>query len=218
MSTERLLQATFACVARYGIAKTTVEDVARESGISRATVYRQFPGGKDQLISETIRWETARFFAELATAIEHAPDFESTLEETMLFARAALGQHAVFQKVLETEPDLLLPRMSVDDSLVRDARGHVPQDPPRARSGAAGGRADRECGRRPRLAPAAVVPERRRQLGSLGPRTGKSPGQDAITWPGVFNETTETPLTVRQIRRYRLNRWLLSIYAVTKTA
>lgn len=118
-STERLLQATFACVARYGIAKTTVEDVAREAGVSRATVYRQFPGGKDQLISDTVRWETARFFSELATAIEHAPDFETTLEEAIVFARGALKQHAVFQKVLETEPDLLLPRMSVDDSLVR---------------------------------------------------------------------------------------------------
>jgi AcrR family transcriptional regulator len=118
-STERLLQATFACVARYGIAKTTVEDVAREAGVSRATVYRQFPGGKDQLIGDTIRWETARFFAELALAIEHAPDFETTLEEAIVFARGALKQHAVFQKVLETEPDLLLPRMSVDDSLVR---------------------------------------------------------------------------------------------------
>jgi AcrR family transcriptional regulator len=119
VSTERLLQATFACVARYGIAKTTVEDVAREAGVSRATVYRQFPGGKDQLIGDTIRWETARFFAELALAIEHAPDFETTLEEAIVFARGALKQHAVFQKVLETEPDLLLPRMSVDDSLVR---------------------------------------------------------------------------------------------------
>ena len=117
--TERLLQATFACVARYGIAKTTVEDVAREAGVSRATVYRQFPGGKDQLVSDTIRWETARFFSELAGAIEHAADFESTLEEAIVFARHALAQHAVFQKVLETEPDLLLPRMSVDDSLVR---------------------------------------------------------------------------------------------------
>jgi AcrR family transcriptional regulator len=119
VSAERLLQATFACVARYGIAKTTVEDVAREAGVSRATVYRQFPGGKDQLIGDTIRWETARFFAELAVAIEHAQDFETTLEEAIVFARAALAQHAVFQKVLETEPDLLLPQMSVDDSLVR---------------------------------------------------------------------------------------------------
>ncbi len=116
---ERLLQATFACVARYGIAKTTVEDVAREAGISRATVYRQFPGGKDQLIGDTIRWEATRFFADLAVAIEHAPDFMTTLEEAIVFARDALGQHAVFQKVLETEPDLLLPQLSVDDQRIR---------------------------------------------------------------------------------------------------
>ena len=42
---ERLLQATYACVARWGLAKTTVEDAAREAGVSRATVYRYFPGG-----------------------------------------------------------------------------------------------------------------------------------------------------------------------------
>lgn len=118
-STERLLRATFACVARYGIAKTTVEDVAREAGVSRATVYRQFPGGKDQLVGDTIRWEATRFFAELAVAIDDAPDFVSTLEEAILFARAAIAQHAVFQKVLETEPDLLLPQMSVDDTRIR---------------------------------------------------------------------------------------------------
>lgn len=118
-STERLLQATFACVARYGIAKTTVDDVAREAGISRATVYRHFPGGKDQLIGDTIRWEATRFFADLAVAIEHSPDFETTLEDAIVFARGALDQHAVFQKVLETEPDLLLPQLSVDDSRIR---------------------------------------------------------------------------------------------------
>ncbi len=118
-STESLLQATFACVARYGIAKTTVEDVAREAGMSRATVYRQFPGGKDQLIADTIRWEATRFFAELAVAIDDSPDFETTLEDAIVFARGALAQHAVFQKVLETEPDLLLPQLSVDDSRIR---------------------------------------------------------------------------------------------------
>lgn len=118
-STERLLQATFACVARYGIAKTTVEDVAREAGVSRATVYRQFPGGKDQLVNDTIRWESTRFFAELAAAIEHAPDFVTTVEEAIVFARNSLQQHAVFQKVLDTEPDTLLPQLTVDDSRLR---------------------------------------------------------------------------------------------------
>ena len=52
---ERILEATYACVARYGLGKTTVEDAAREAGVSRATVYRHFPGGKDQLVAEV--WE-----------------------------------------------------------------------------------------------------------------------------------------------------------------
>jgi len=51
---ERILEAGYACVARYGLAKTTVEDVARASGLSRATLYRYFPGGKDQLITEGV--------------------------------------------------------------------------------------------------------------------------------------------------------------------
>lgn len=119
-STERLLQATFACVARYGIAKTTAEDVARESGMSRATIYRQFPGGKEQLVADTIRWEATRFFARLAEAIEDAPDFETTLEQAVVFARGALDQHAVFQKVLETEPELLLPNLTVNDTALRE--------------------------------------------------------------------------------------------------
>ena len=118
-SSERVLAAAFACVARYGIAKTTVEDVAREAGMSRATIYRLFPGGKDQLVGDTIRWEATRFFAELANAIADAPDFESTVEEAIVFARGALDQHAVFQKVLETEPEMLLPNLTVDDQRLR---------------------------------------------------------------------------------------------------
>jgi AcrR family transcriptional regulator len=42
---ERLLEAAYECVGRYGLAKTTVEDVVKQSGVSRATVYRVFPGG-----------------------------------------------------------------------------------------------------------------------------------------------------------------------------
>ena len=30
---ERLLGATYTCVARYGLAKTTIEDVVKESGV-----------------------------------------------------------------------------------------------------------------------------------------------------------------------------------------
>lgn len=117
---ERLLEAAYACVARYGLAKTTVEDVARESRLSRATVYRYFPGGRDELVREVIGWETARFFGRLAEAVAGAPDFASMLEEALVFAHRAVEEHEVLQKILQTEPDRLLPQLTVDSHRVLD--------------------------------------------------------------------------------------------------
>jgi AcrR family transcriptional regulator len=111
---ERLLEATYACVARYGLAKTTVEDVARESRLSRATIYRYFPGGRDELIREVIGWETGRFFGRLAEAVAGAPDFASMLEDALVFAHRAIEEHEVLQKVLQTEPDRLLPQLTIE--------------------------------------------------------------------------------------------------------
>jgi AcrR family transcriptional regulator len=111
---ERILEATYACIARYGMAKTTVEDAARQARVSRATVYRHFPGGKDELLAETVGWETARFFGRLAVAVAGTPDFPTLLEEALLFAHRAIAEHEVLQKVLQTEPERLLPLLTVE--------------------------------------------------------------------------------------------------------
>jgi AcrR family transcriptional regulator len=115
---ERIFEATYACVARYGIAKTTVEDAARQAKVSRATVYRYFPGGKDELIRETIAWETARFFRRLADAIAGIDDLAPLLEEALLFAHRAVEEHAVLQRILQTEPERLLPELTVESNRI----------------------------------------------------------------------------------------------------
>lgn len=115
---ERVLAATYACVARFGMGKTTVEDVVKESGVSRASIYRLFPGGKDQLLRETVGWEMNRFFARLAEAVYDAPDFASLLEGGLVFAHRAIQEHEVLRKVLETEPERLLPLITVEQHRV----------------------------------------------------------------------------------------------------
>ena len=111
---ERLLEAAYACVARFGLGKTTVEDVVKQSGVSRATVYRVFPGGKDELLREVVGWEMGRFFGALAESVAGAPDFASLVEEGLVFARRAVGEHEVLQKILVTEPEKLLPLMTTE--------------------------------------------------------------------------------------------------------
>ncbi|MCJ7436403.1 MAG: TetR/AcrR family transcriptional regulator, partial [Acidimicrobiia bacterium] len=115
---ELVYAGTYECVALYGLAKTTVDDVARASGVSRATVYRMFPGGRDQIMRETVGWEMNRFFARLAAEVENARDIETRLERGLAFARRSLLEHEVLQKVLATEPDALLPLMTVEQHRV----------------------------------------------------------------------------------------------------
>jgi AcrR family transcriptional regulator len=111
---ERILEAAYACFARFGLGKTTVEDVVKESGVSRATVYRVFPGGKDQLLREVVAWEMGRFFGALAEAVVGAPDFATLVEDGLLFAHRAVGEHVVLQKILVTEPERLLPLLTTE--------------------------------------------------------------------------------------------------------
>ena len=48
-SEDRVLDAAKRCCERWGMAKVTVDDIAAEAGISRATLYRLFPGAKEVL-------------------------------------------------------------------------------------------------------------------------------------------------------------------------
>ena len=68
---ERLLDAAEACLQRFGLSKTTTEDVAREAGLSRATVYRQF-GSRDRLVAAVTAREAERC---AAAAIDHLQGF-----------------------------------------------------------------------------------------------------------------------------------------------
>ena len=113
-SRQRILEATYACIARWGIFKTTVEDAAREAGMSRASVYRHFPGGRDELLAETISWEELRFFTRLYEELHDAPTLVEVLERGLPFAHRAILEHEVLQRVLETEPETLVPKLTVD--------------------------------------------------------------------------------------------------------
>ncbi len=103
------------------MAKTTVDDVAAASGVSRATIYRLFPGGKDELLRDTVGWEMDRFFLRLAEELGDAADFPSFLERALPLARRELLEHPVLQKVLETEPDRLTALITVQQDRVIDA-------------------------------------------------------------------------------------------------
>jgi AcrR family transcriptional regulator len=114
---QRLLVATLACIERWGLAKTSIEDVAREAGLSRATVYRYFPGGRAELVHDTVAWEVGRFFARIEAAIADEPDLEAKLARALRFGHQAIDQHTLLQRILATEPETLLEELSATVTL-----------------------------------------------------------------------------------------------------
>src|SRR3954452_8479032 len=113
MGTEaKVLDATLTCVARWGIAKTTLEDIARESGVSRATIYRTFAGGKGALLNALAIRETVRF----ADAVDAAAGPAETLEDLVVAGitttTGPLARHEAFQYLLAHEPDTVLPQFA----------------------------------------------------------------------------------------------------------
>ena len=73
----RIIDGTLACLARHGTAKTTVDDIAREPGVSRATVYRAFPGGRDEILGAVVDTEMARLFCALGVRLGEAGDLRT---------------------------------------------------------------------------------------------------------------------------------------------
>src|ERR1700730_16821569 len=104
----RLADAALRCFARQGVAKTTLDDVARAAGCSRATVYRVFPGGKDGVLGAVVDTEVARFFSALAVRMGEATDLEDVLVAGMTEAATRVSRHRALQYLLAQEPERVL--------------------------------------------------------------------------------------------------------------
>ena len=111
---DRIVDAVLDCVRRWGLAKTTADDIARAAGVSRATLYRAFPGGKDVLFDAAVGQEAARFFLTITDQLEAAEDLEALLVVGITSAARFLAGHEALRYVLEHEPERVLPAFTFD--------------------------------------------------------------------------------------------------------
>lgn len=119
----RIIEAALRCIARWGLAKTSLDDVAREAGYSRATVYRFFPGGKDSLIEAVVRSELSEFFAAITRHLDGADTLEEALVAAISESARRMQGHAALQFLLENEPEVVLPQLAFHgmDNVLRAA-------------------------------------------------------------------------------------------------
>ncbi|MGH3675983.1 MAG: helix-turn-helix domain-containing protein [Mycobacterium sp.] len=117
--TTRILSATLEQAELIGIRRTTMEDVARRSGVGRATLYRRFPT-KTALIDAVVLAEVRRYLEGSALARSRATTLEDRLVYGTVFTVTFLREHQLLKKLLRTEPETILPSLTVDAGAIVD--------------------------------------------------------------------------------------------------
>ncbi|TDD70301.1 TetR/AcrR family transcriptional regulator [Actinomadura darangshiensis] len=122
---DRILDAALRCFETYGPRRTTMDDVAREADLGRATIYRRFPT-KGDLVTGVLLREARRFFAELDEAVAALPTLEERLVEGFAVTLRISREQRLMTRLMVVEPELILPHSTVKAGpLLAAARGYL---------------------------------------------------------------------------------------------
>ena len=110
---DRVAAAALDEFAEHGIRRTSMEDIARRAGVSRMTVFRRF-ASKQRLVEVVIAREVHRGMQELDLLWEGAETLEDRLVAGFEFAGRYVRGHPLFDRLLRSEPEVLLPPLTLD--------------------------------------------------------------------------------------------------------
>jgi AcrR family transcriptional regulator len=110
----RVLDATRACIDERGLAAVTIDDIVGRSGLSRATIYRLFPGGREVLFEAMRVRELEVFFAKLRGEAEQATDLGDLLARCVVVASRELADDDQLAMLLAAERGEVLGQLTVD--------------------------------------------------------------------------------------------------------
>lgn len=109
---NRVLAATKLSVERWGHAKLTIDDIAAEARVSRATIYRLYPGGKDVLFEALRVKELEEFFDDLKAEIVGGETLEDVLVRAVVTATRRMRDDDHLALMLAAEPGTVLNQLT----------------------------------------------------------------------------------------------------------
>jgi AcrR family transcriptional regulator len=103
-----VLDAVRDCVLAVGVRRTTLTDVARRAGVSRMTLYRRYPD-VSALVRELMTREFGALLRSARETSRPGSRGRGRLVATAVSAASRLRQDELFRRVLDVDPELLLP-------------------------------------------------------------------------------------------------------------
>jgi AcrR family transcriptional regulator len=104
---DALLDAARERVLAVGLRRTTLTDVARRAGVSRMTMYRRWPD-MNSLVGDLMTREWSALHAE-ATDRAVGGTIRARVVDGVVRGARALREHQVFRRIIDVDPEILLP-------------------------------------------------------------------------------------------------------------
>ncbi|MGW0024661.1 TetR/AcrR family transcriptional regulator [Rhodococcus sp. NPDC003383] len=99
---SQILRAAETAIQRFGIAKTTIDDVAKETGVSRPTIYRYFRD-RDTLMTSMIEARSRRLFEQAREYVSDRDTFAEQVVDGLLYLVDQGRQDAVIRLIVSPE-------------------------------------------------------------------------------------------------------------------
>jgi AcrR family transcriptional regulator len=110
---DAILDATKVAIERWGVERLTINDVCEVANVSRATLYRAFPGGKEVLLEALRVRELELFFTTLRAHAEGETTLEDTIVRCMVVATSELRSDQHLALMLAAEPGEVATQLTV---------------------------------------------------------------------------------------------------------
>ncbi|MFJ2729508.1 TetR/AcrR family transcriptional regulator [Streptomyces collinus] len=105
---DHVLDAVRDCVLAVGVRRTTLADVARRAGVSRMTLYRRWPDLRT-LVGDLMTREWIDVASRAIPAPSPGTDTRARIVTGLVAGVAAFREHPLFRKIVDVDPELLLP-------------------------------------------------------------------------------------------------------------
>ncbi len=121
-----IVEATIELLSRGTLARLTMAEIARASGVPRATLYTHF-SSKTEVLEAVLLAELGRFMEAVEAADRPGDSPAERLVTGFCVTVRRLRGHIVLRRLLREEPEVLLPLLVTNDQVVQLGRAWTEQ-------------------------------------------------------------------------------------------
>ncbi|WP_280415035.1 TetR/AcrR family transcriptional regulator [Nocardia carnea] len=109
----RILDAALIRFGEFGVKKTTIEDIARQAGVDRVTIYRRV-GSRDDVVQAVVSREVAAVLTEVDAISTRHDRLDDMIADIFVTIITRWREHVLVRRMLDVEPERILEKLTIE--------------------------------------------------------------------------------------------------------